>query len=297
MGLASPGHLMNHTECSFLRTQKYCAWTVANRRMEAMSELNGQVIVITGGETGIGRATVLQMAAEGAHVLIGGVLADEAEVTLRAAEGCAGSVAFQKTDVRVVAEVDALIDTAVEKHGRIDGLVCNAGVFDGFASGIDTSDRLWDHIMDVNARGTFFACRAALRHMVPAAGGKIVNVASIGGLVGMADGASYTASKHAVIGLTKHLGCYYAKDGIAVNAVCPGAIETPLRNNSIRLLGEDAPPMGGVGADPEWLKRTVPQQRKGSPDEIAHMIIFLLSEKATYMAGQSFVVDGGWTAK
>ena len=262
-----------------------------------MSDLSGQAIVITGGETGIGRATVLQLAAEGAHVLIGGILADEADATLRAAEGLAGSVTFQKTDVRHSAEVDALIDAMVERHGRIDGLVCNAGIFDGFAGGIDTSDRLWDQIMDVNARGTFVACRAALRHMVPAGRGKIVNIASIGGLVGMADGASYTASKHAVIGLTKHLGCTFAKDGIAVNAVCPGAIETPIRNNSLRILGEDAPPMGGVGADPDWLKRAVPQQRKGTPNEIANMILFLLSDKATYMTGQSFVVDGGWTAK
>jgi NAD(P)-dependent dehydrogenase (short-subunit alcohol dehydrogenase family) len=151
--------------------------------------------------------------------------------------------------------------------------------------------------MDVNARGTFFACRAALRRMVPAGRGRIVNIASIGGLVGMADGASYTASKHAVIGLTKHLGCAYAKDGIAVNAVCPGSIETPIRANSFRILGEDAPPMGGVGADPDWLKRAVPQQRKGTPEEIANMILFLLSDKATYVTGQSFVVDGGWTAK
>lgn len=262
-----------------------------------MSGLNGQVIVITGGETGIGRAVVMQLASEGAHVLIGGILEDEADVALRAADGLPGTVAFRKTDVREAAEVDSLIDGAIAGHGRIDGLICNAGVFDGFASGIDTSDRLWNHIMDVNARGTFFACRAALRHMVPARRGKIVNVASIGGLVGMADGASYTASKHAVIGLTKHLGCAYAKDGIAVNAVCPGSIETPIRSNSLRILGEDAPPMGGVGADPDWLKRTVPQQRKGTADEIANMILFLLSDKATYMTGHSFVVDGGWTAK
>lgn len=262
-----------------------------------MSGLNGQVIVITGGETGIGRAVVMQLASEGAHVLIGGILEDEADVALRAADGLPGTVTFRKTDVREAAEVDSLIDGAIAGHGRIDGLICNAGVFDGFASGIDTSDRLWNHIMDVNARGTFFACRAALRHMVPARRGKIVNVASIGGLVGMADGASYTASKHAVIGLTKHLGCAYAKDGIAVNAVCPGSIETPIRSNSLRILGEDAPPMGGVGADPDWLKRTVPQQRKGTADEIANMILFLLSDKATYMTGHSFVVDGGWTAK
>lgn len=262
-----------------------------------MADLSGQVVVITGGETGIGRATVLQLVAAGARVVIGGILEDEGAATLAAVREKGAEAEFHKADVRDVAQVDTLINGTVVKFGRIDGLINNAAIFDGFASCIDTSDALWDQILNVNARGTFFACRAALRHMVPAGKGKIVNVASIGGLVGMADGASYTASKHAVIGLTKHLGCYYAKDGIAVNAVCPGAIETNVRGNSMKILGADAPEMGGVGSNTDWVKGAVPQQRKGTPDEIANMITFLLSDKATYITGQSFVVDGGWTAK
>lgn len=262
-----------------------------------MSEFRDQVIVITGGETGIGRATVEHLARFGAHVVIGGILEDEAKSTLSAVKGCSGTVTFQKADVRDVEQVNALIDGAVKKHGRVDGLVNNAGIFDGFANCIGTSDALWDQIINVNLRGTFFACRAALRHMAPAGHGKIVNVASIGGLVGMADGTSYTASKHGVVGLTKHLGCYYAKDGIAINAVCPGAIETNVRGNSARILGDDAPNMGGVGASAEWVKVAIPQQRKGKVSEISEMIAFLLSDRATYMNGQCFVVDGGWTAK
>jgi NAD(P)-dependent dehydrogenase (short-subunit alcohol dehydrogenase family) len=262
-----------------------------------MTNLKGQVVVITGGETGIGRATVKQLAKAGAQVVIGGILEDEGAVIVKTVTEAGGLVEFHKTDVRFSEQVEAVIDGTVKTYGRIDGLINNAAIFDGFASCVDTSNALWDQIMNVNLRGTFYACRAALRHMVSAGRGKIVNVASVGGLVGMADGASYTASKHGVVGLTKQIGCDYAKHGIAVNAVCPGAVETNVRGNSLRILGADAPIMAGVGADPDWLKRTVPQQRKGTPAEIANVILFLLSEKATYMNGQCFVVDGGWTAK
>lgn len=262
-----------------------------------MSDFADRVVVFTGGETGIGRASVLDLASQGATVIIGGILDDEGAKTVQAVRDAGGRAEFHRVDVRNAAEVDALVDNAAGTYGRLDGLVCSAAVFDGFASGIDTSDRLWDHIMNVNARGTFFACRAALRHMVKAGQGRIVNVASIGGLVGMADGASYTASKHAVVGLTKHLGCYYAKDGITVNAVCPGAIETNVRDNSARLLGADAPPMGGVGASQEWVKTAIPMQRKGQVDEISGLISFLLSDKASYVTATCFTADGGWTAK
>lgn len=262
-----------------------------------MSDTAGRVIVITGGESGIGRAAVIRLAASGARVIIGGMLEDQGAATVEDVTRAGGYAEFHKADVRSVDQVDQLVNRAVSDHGGIHGLVANAAIFDGFASGIDTTDALWDQIMNVNVRGTFYACRAALRHMVPAGRGRIVNIASIGGLVGMADGASYTASKHAVVGLTRHLGCYYAKDGITVNAVCPGAIETKVRENSQSILGADAPPMAGVGADPDWVTRAVPMQRKGQVEEISPLISFLLSDDASYITGQCFTADGGWTAK
>lgn len=263
-----------------------------------MFNLDGQVIIITGGETGIGLATVEHLAAAGVKVVLGGILEDkgtEAASSINA-KGV-GSVDFVQTDVRSLAQVEELIAGTIRKYGKLDGLICNAAIFDGFASAVDTSDELWEAIIDINLRGTFYACRAAIRHFLTVGKGNIVNVASVGGLIGGADGASYTASKHAVIGLSKQMACDYAKDGIRINTVCPGSIQTEMRANSTRILGEHAPKMRGVGVDPEWLQRTVPMQRKGKSADIADMILFLLSDKADYCVGQNFVVDGGWTAK
>ncbi len=262
-----------------------------------MSDLSGKVILITGGETGIGRASVEHLAQCGAKVIIGGVLTQHGAETVAAVEAAGGYAEFHITDVRDSAVVDAFVDNAVAVHGRLDGFINNAAVFDGFTTCIETSDALWNHVLDVNLRGTFFGCRAALRHMTKAGNGRIVNVSSVGGLVGAADGPAYTASKHAVIGLTKQIACAYAAQGVQVNAVCPGVIATDIRNNSLELLGENAPKMGGVGVDVDWLPRTVPMARKAEPVEIAKVIRFLLSEDASYVTGQSFVADGGWTAK
>jgi NAD(P)-dependent dehydrogenase (short-subunit alcohol dehydrogenase family) len=260
-------------------------------------EMRDKVAVVTGGETGIGLATSEALAAAGARVIIGGILEEagrEAEASVRRSGGL---LEFHRIDVREVADVDRLVDNAVMSHGRIDIMINNAAVFDGFASCLETTDSLWEKVVNINLRGCFYGCRAALRHMVPAGRGKIINVSSIGGIRGGADGASYTASKFGIIGLTKQLACDYAEKGIAVNAVCPGAVATGVRENSMRILGADAPPMRGVGADPDALKRVVPAQRKGRPNEIASAILFLASDRSEYIHGHALSVDGGWSAK
>lgn len=259
-------------------------------------DMRGRVVVITGGETGIGRAAAQVLAAAGAQVVIGGILVDAGAETVASIVAAGGRAVFHDIDVREVDKVDALVNEAQREHGRIDVMINNAAVFDGFASCLETSDALWEKIININLRGTFFGCRAALRHMVPAGRGKIINISSIGGLRGSADGASYTASKFGIIGLTKQLACDYADKGVAINAVCPGSIATGVRENSLRILGADAPPMRGVGADPDAIKRIVPAKRKGLPSEVASTILFLASDQSEYLHGQAISVDGGWSA-
>lgn len=258
--------------------------------------MTARIVVVTGGETGIGRATSERLAAAGMRIVIGGILPEEGAETVAAIRATGGAAEFHQVDVREVSAVDALVNEAARAYGCIDVMINNAAVFDGFASCLDTTDSLWEKVIDINLRGCFFGCRAALRHMVPAGRGKIINVSSIGGIRGSADGTSYTASKFGIIGLTKQLACDYAAKGIAVNAVCPGAIDTKIRGNSLRILGSDAPPMRGVGADPDAIKRLVPAQRNGLASEIASTILFLASDQSEYIHGQAICVDGGWSA-
>ena len=136
-----------------------------------MTDMRGQVVIITGGETGIGRATVMQLAKAGARVVIGGILEDHGAATVKAVSEVGGKVEFQRTDVRSSEQVNQLVDGTVARYGGLDGLINNAAIFDGFVNCIDTSDALWDQIIDVNLRGTFYGCRAALRHMVAAGRG------------------------------------------------------------------------------------------------------------------------------
>lgn len=261
-----------------------------------MAILTGKNAVITGGETGIGLGIAEALSSAGAQILLGGILDGPGREAAKKIRDKGGVVDFIKVDVRDGAAVDQLVQTAVDRFGGLDVMVNNAGVFDGFASCIDTSESLWDKVIDINLKGTFFGCQAALKRMVPQGGGRIINTASVGGLRGAADGASYTASKFAVIGLTRQIACTYAENGITINAICPGVIQTDIRGNSTIILGEDAPRMAGIGSDPEAYKRLVPARRKGLPSEVADLAVFLASDNAAYINGQAIAIDGGWTA-
>jgi NAD(P)-dependent dehydrogenase (short-subunit alcohol dehydrogenase family) len=261
-----------------------------------MTILSGKFAVITGGETGIGLAIVEALCGAGAEILMGGILDAPGREASNRIRGAGGKVDFVHADVRLGVEVENLVQGAIDRFGRIDIMVNNAGVFDGFASCIDTNEALWDKVVGINLKGTFLGCRAALKRMVPQGYGRIINTASIGGLRGAADGASYTASKFGVVGLTRQIACTYAENGITINAICPGVIQTDIRANSTVILGEDAPKMAGVGADPDGYKRLVPARRKGLPSEVADLAVFLASDNAAYINGQAIAIDGGWTA-
>lgn len=262
-----------------------------------MFDFKGKVVVITGGETGIGRATVESFARAGATVIIAGFLEDKGQEVVSSLAGEGLAAEFIQTDVQQESSISTTVGTVLAEHGRIDVLVNNASIFDGFAGCIETSTALWDKVIATNLRGTFLFCREVLsRDMMKREEGFIVNVASVGGIIGGADGTAYTSSKFGVIGLTRQLACDYSSHGIVINAVCPGMIQTEMRANSTRILGDDAPPMRGVGVDPDALKR-VPALKKGQPDDIANAILFAASPQARYMNGHSLVIDGGWTIK
>lgn len=262
-----------------------------------MSEFAGQAVIVTGGESGIGRAIAEAFAAAGAVVTIGGMIDDKAHETLAAIADSGGTAEFVKTDVSRWDDVDRLVGASLARHGRLDVMVNNAGVFDGFAQCLDTTEALWDRVIDINLKGQFFGCKRALQHMVQAGHGRIINISSVGGLKGSADGTSYTASKFGVIGLTKQIACAYAARGITVNAICPGVVQTPIRTNSAAILGAAAPDMQqGVGADPDAYKRLVPAERRGRPEEVAALALYLASQAAAYITGQAMAIDGGWTA-
>src|SRR5262249_41939325 len=145
--------------------------------------------------------------------------------------------------------------------------------------------------------GTFWGCKRALAELLSAGRGRIINIASTAGIVGSGGGPAYTAAKHGVVGLTRQLAITYAKRGITINAICPGAIQTALRANSTRILGADAPSMtGGVGASDEAVRAVTPAGRRGTLAEVASAAVYLASEDASYVTGQTLVVDGGWTA-
>ena len=228
-----------------------------------MFDLSGKVAVVTGGETGIGYAISRNLAQAGVKTVIGGIQEEVGQKA--AAQICSegGDAIFIKTDVRSLAQVEGLVQAAVDKYGKLDIMVNNAGVFDGFADVLETTEALWDQITGINLKGTFFGCQAAVKQMLPNGTGRIINTSSIGGLIGKADGASYTASKFAVIGLTRQMASTHSASGITFNTVCPGVIATDIRGNSASILPDAAHLMNrGVGAsEPEGYKQKIP----GSP--------------------------------
>jgi len=249
-----------------------------------MADLNGKVGVVTGGGTGIGRASALAMAKAGAAIVIGNRDATKADEVVELILQGGGRAVFQKTDVSKAADVKALVERAVNEFGRLDIALNNAGT-DGQQVPLHEQDiEKASFLFDVNIKGVFYCMKYEIEQMLKTGGGAIVNTSSIFGLNGYPGWSLYTATKHAVTGMTKAAALDYAKKGIRVNAVGPGPVETPLLAR-------------GTGGDPHSYAAFVPMGRIGQPDEIADAVIWLLSDEARYVTGHTLPVDGGVCAQ
>jgi NAD(P)-dependent dehydrogenase (short-subunit alcohol dehydrogenase family) len=261
-----------------------------------MTLLPGSAIV-TGGGSGIGRAVALALGRLGAPVAVVDLLPDGGKETVGMIVGAGGRATFLPADVARWADVDGAVGGAVRELGPLGIMVNAAGILDGYAPIDEMSPTLWERVLAINLGGTFHGCKRALAEMLPAGRGRIVNIASVAGLVGAGGGPAYVASKHGVVGLTRVLAATHAAQGVTVNAICPGPIATGLRPNSSRILGGDAPVMRGIGTDEAAIRAVTPAGRRGTVEEVAASACYLASTEAAYVTGHTLVIDGGWTAR
>ena len=239
---------------------------------------------MTGAGSGIGRAIAVRLAEEGGRVLCADVNGDAAEETAASIDADALT-----TDVSDPAQVDAMIARCVELHGTVDVLVNNAGVnIPGVLH--EVPDEVIDRTLAVNVKGTIYGCRAAIPHMLENGGGSIVNISSVNGIVSEPYLAVYSASKGAVVMLTKGVALDYAKQGIRCNAICPGWVDTPINYAHAEMLG-------GLQQVYDTIDSFQPIGRPGRPEEIAHVALFLASDEASFMTGAIVSADGGMTAQ
>ncbi len=250
------------------------------------TELEGKVGLVTGGTSGIGRDTAVLFAKAGAKVVVAGRREPEGEETIEMVRAAGGEGLFVKADVSKASEVEALVQKTVEKFGRLDVAFNNAGTEGVLTPIIRQSEEDWDRTIDINLKGVWLCLKYEIRQMLKqGGGGAIVNMASITGLVGSVGAAAYSASKHGVIGLTKTAALENAKSGIRVNVVCPGFTETPMADRIFR-----------VPAVHKYVLSCHPIGRFGKPTEIAEAVVWMCSDRASFMTGQSLVLDGGFLA-
>lgn len=252
-----------------------------------MPQLNGKVALITGAAAGIGRASALALAREGAAVCVSDI--DEAGVAETAGQinDAGGRAVSQRCDVTKQAEVQAMIHATVSEFGRLDAAVNNAGIAGSFDQRLhEADDSMFERVLDVNLRGVWNCMKLELNQMLQQDFGAIVNIASVAGLIGAPKAADYTASKHAVVGLTKSAALDYAKLGIRINAICPAYTDTAMVQGAI----QGNPMMASI------MTRAVPMGRLGKPEEIAEAVVWLCSDASSFVTGHALVLDGGLVA-
>ena len=252
-----------------------------------MFNLQGKVALVTGARRGMGRAHALALAGQGAKVVITDIDLAECELVADEVRAKGGDVVCFKMDVSNKADVEHVFDDVIETYGRLDILVNNAGIFTPKPF-FEMTEEDWDRTIDINLKGYFFCAQRAAKEMAKNKWGRIVNIASVasGGVgVGIAGGAHYTASKGGIIGMTETLAVELAPLGINVNAIGPGAIDTP-------MTGAENIPKEAMDA----LLAGVPMKRMGRPEEVSAAVVFLASDEASYITGATLYVDGGWLA-
>jgi NAD(P)-dependent dehydrogenase (short-subunit alcohol dehydrogenase family) len=252
-----------------------------------MGSFDGKTVIVTGGGSGIGRATAIKLADKGAGVLVADFVEDGGLGTVSEIEAMGGRAAFVKVDVSDEASVQAMVVSAVDRFGKVDGLVNSAGIAAAgqFPTFADTTLEAFNRVLAVNVVGTFLAMKHAIPEMLKAGGGAVVNLSSTMGDRGAAGDPSYATSKHAVRGLTKGAALSYAEQGVRVNCIGPGVVMTAM-----------TAPILEAEQTMNWLLSITPMRRFAEPEEIANLIAFLLSDKASYITGAYYPVDGGWLA-
>ncbi|WP_319420630.1 SDR family oxidoreductase [Pleurocapsa sp. FMAR1] len=250
-----------------------------------MFTLENKVALVTGGTSGIGRATAIALGTAGAKVVFSGRRKEEGEETAALIRDAGAECLFVRSDVSNESDVKALVQKTIEAYGKLDCAFNNAGIDPPSKSLHEQSIKDFDKLMSINVRGLFLSMKYELQQMVSQGSGVIVNNSSIGGLIGFPGLSPYIASKHAVMGLTRSASLDYAKQGIRINAVNPGIIATDMID---RLVDET----GGTSDD---LISSIPMGRIGQAEEIAQAVVFLCSDAASYITGQPLVIDGGLT--
>ena len=252
-----------------------------------MKEFEGKVALVTGGGSGIGRATALAFARDGARVVIGNRNVQRGEETVSMIRAAGGTASFRRTDILVAADIEALVKHAVSEYGGLDLAFNNAGIEGEPRPLAEQTEANYDAVMDVNVKGVWLSMKYEIPRMLKQGGGAIVNCSSVAGLVGFPGFAIYIASKHAVIGLTKTAALEYSAQGIRINAVNPAVIDTEMVDRwaaSMNMKKDDLNTFHPIG-------------RIGRVEEVAEAVLWLRSGKASFVTGHSLIVDGGFTAR
>jgi NAD(P)-dependent dehydrogenase (short-subunit alcohol dehydrogenase family) len=260
--------------------------------MDMAGQLAGKVTLVTGGASGIGRATALACAREGAKLIVADMQEEAGQHTVHLITEQGGEAMFVQADVRHAADVAALISQAVERYGRLDCAHNNAGISglgiagDHRALTAEYPNERWHQVIAVNLTGVWLCMKYELQQMLTHGGGAIVNTASVAGLVGFVGYAAYAASKHGVVGLTRTAALEYATQGIRVNCVCPGYVHTPMTAASVQDPDRKA-----------LMIASEPVGRIGHPEEVAEAVVWLCSDAASFVTGHTMTIDGGYVAQ